>query len=240
MYFRNCHILIYDLIFFCFSVFFFCRENFLTKHLNPSSHMICYRSPSQRYKKICFYRWSVLLADCLHICHGVWRLTYIDWEGHSCFGKQIGYDSSRIGPNAPAVLCLPTIGIEPVQSPISELMCISFARPLYIFSKKDSITKTSDLYRRTLQKYPARYLSLSHLMAYYFILIPGTVIRTFLIVAAHKTVVLVFIQVDIAVIFVAFFIVSIICAEFTAGSLHCLPLLFDSFFVITVLNYTTI
>ena len=106
--------------------------------------------------------------------------------------------------------------------------------------RKASFTKTSILYRRTLRKYPARYLSLSHLMAYYFILIPGTVIRTFLIVAAHKTIVLVFIQINIAVIFVAFFIVSIICAEFTASSLHCLPLLFDSFFVITVLNYTTI
>lgn len=66
-----------------------------------------------------------------------------------------------------------------------------------------------------------RFVTLSlHLVTYYLIFISGTVIRTFLVIAAHKTIVFILIQIDITVIFIAFFIICIICTVFTAGSFH--------------------
>lgn len=66
-----------------------------------------------------------------------------------------------------------------------------------------------------------RFVTLSlHLVTYYLIFISGTVIRTFFVIAAHKTIVFILIQIDITVIFIAFFIICIICTVFTASSFH--------------------
>ena len=60
--------------------------------------------------------------------------------------------SSRTGPNAPAVPCPPIIGIEPVQSPTSGLMCKSFASPIAMkfWHKINAITNP----RKTINDFP--------------------------------------------------------------------------------------
>ena len=56
--------------------------------------------------------------------------------------------------------------------------------------------------------------SVSHLMTYHLIFISGTIIRTFLVITAHKTIIFILIQIDITVIFVALFIICIVCTVF--------------------------
>ena len=62
--------------------------------------------------------------------------------------------------------------------------------------------------------------SVSHLMTYHLIFISGTIIRTFLVITAHKTIIFILIQIDITIIFVTLFIICIVCTVFAAGSLH--------------------
>ena len=61
--------------------------------------------------------------------------------------------------------------------------------------------------------------SISHLMTYHLIFISGTIIGTFLVITAHKTIIFVLIQIDITIIFVTLFIICIVCTVFAAGSL---------------------
>jgi len=63
-------------------------------------------------------------------------------------------------------------------------------------------------------------------MTYHLIFISGTIIRTFLVITAHKTIIFILIQIDITVIFVALFIICIVCTVFAAGSLHIYSPLF--------------
>ena len=52
--------------------------------------------------------------------------------------------------------------------------------------------------------------SVSHLMTYHLIFISGTIIRTFLVITAHKTIIFILIQIDITIIFVTLFIICIV------------------------------